>query len=101
MLANARHDGIDLLMRMASAAASKVDACIAGPFQLSGCDAVEFRDGFAADELNLESWAIRADDGQVTVSVFAIAPRAGGERMAGRGRFTFTIIPTATGKYHA
>lgn len=101
MLANTPASGLNLLARMAEAAAAKAHACLLKPIRLARCEAVELRDAFAGDNVTLESWSVRADGRAVTVSVFATVPRDGGARMAGTGRFTFTTGTSQTKEHCA
>ena len=99
MLPNSRKIGLELLERMAQAAAQRAALQLLRPFQLTHCVMVELRPGLAAEDVRLESWAVQGDARGVTISVFATAAvpaamdQAAADRMAGTGRFTFATLP--------
>lgn len=95
MLSNAPISGLDLMALMADTAAAWALARLPGGVRLSACESFRLAEGFAVDDVEVESWAVVEDRQAVTVSVFATAPQqGGGRRMAGSGRFTFTTLPS-------
>ena len=101
MLANMKTGGLGLLAQMANAAASHANKSFDRPLCFSACDNVQLLAAVDLEDLRLETWAVRANDSSVTISVFVIAVLAEGERMAAQGRFTFSTHLRSTGKYHA
>lgn len=94
MLSNAPAHGIELLSLMAAKAAERASRELVGSIHLAKCESCELAEGFLPEEVDLESWAVRSDQQNVVVSVFAIAPQeGGGRRMAASGRFTFAALP--------
>lgn len=101
MLANTPADGLDILTRMATAAAERAAAQSTGALRLAGCDRLALTDGSVAADIDVESWAVEADRRKIVISVFATAPQDDGRRrMAGSARFTFTPL-TPTGRASA
>jgi hypothetical protein len=93
MLSNDPVKGLDLLARMADTASARAAAQLLGTIRLAKCESFELAEGYAADEVDFESWSVFADHQAIVVSVFATAPQDGGGRaMAGTGRFTFTTL---------
>lgn len=94
MLSNAPTNGLELLSLMAAKAAERASAELYGSIRLAKCEALELADGFIADEVDLESWAVRGNEQNAAIAVFATAPQDdGGRRMAASGRFTFAALP--------
>lgn len=94
MLPNAPANGLELLSLMAAKAAERASAQLYGSIRLAKCEALELADGFMADEVALESWALRGDGQNAVIAVFATAPQqGGGRRMAASGRFIFAALP--------
>lgn len=93
MLSNAPPDGLDLLARMAAAAAEQASATLRGTIRLAGCQSLDLAGDPGAAGIDLESWAVRTDDRQAVIAVFATAPQADGRRrIAASGRFTFAAL---------
>ena len=101
MLATTQPSGLGLLAEMASAAAMHADRSFGRAVHFSACDDVQLLGAADLDDLRLETWAVRANDTDVTIGVYAVASLAEGERMAAQGRFTFSTHLRSTGKYHA
>ncbi|QSB45807.1 hypothetical protein EB810_05550 [Altererythrobacter sp. FM1] len=101
MLANTQSSGLGLLAEMARAAALHADKSFGRPLRFSACDDVQLLTAIDLDDLRLETWAVRANDTDVTIGVYAMSGHAEGERMAAQGRFTFSTYLHSTGKYHA
>jgi hypothetical protein len=79
---------------MAAKAAERASAQLYGSIRLAKCEALELAEGFQPEEVDLESWAVRADEQNAVIAVFATAPQDdGGRRMAASGRFTFAALP--------
>ena len=94
MLSNAPTNGLELLSLMAATAAERASAQLYGSIRLAKCDALELAEGFMAGDVDLESWAVRADERNAVIAVFVTAPQqGGGRRMAASGRFTFAALP--------
>jgi hypothetical protein len=94
MLSNASANGLELLSLMAAKATQRATAQLHGSIRLAKCEALELAEGFQFEEIDLESWAVRADEKDAVIAVFATAPQKdGGRRLAGSGRFTFTALP--------
>jgi acyl-CoA hydrolase len=94
MLSNAPANGLELLSLMAAKAAECASAQLFGSIRLAKCDGLELAEGFMAEEVDLESWAVRANEQNAVIAVFATAPQDdGGRRMAASARFTFAALP--------
>ena len=94
MLSNAPTNGLELLSLMAAKAAERASVELYGSIRLAKCEALELAEGFMGHEVDLESWAVRADEQNAVIAVFATAPQDdGGRRMAASGRFTFAALP--------
>lgn len=94
MLSNAPANGLELLSLMAAKAAERASAQLFGTIRLAKCESLELTEGFLAEEVDLETWAVRADEENAVIAVFATAPQGdGGRRMAASGRFTFAVLP--------
>jgi len=94
MLSNAPANDLELLSLMAAKAAERASSQLFGSIRLAKCEGLELAEGFMADEVDLESWVVRADEQNAVIAVFAIASQEdGGRRMAASGRFTFAALP--------
>lgn len=94
MLSNAPANGLELLSLMAAEAAERASAQLYGSIRLAKCEGLELAEGIQPEEVDLESWAVRADEQNAVIAVFATAPQEdGGRRMAASGRFTFAALP--------
>lgn len=94
MLSNAPANGLELLSLMAAKAAERAATQLFGSIRLAKCEGLELAEGLLAEEIDLESWAVRADEQNAVIAVFATAPQEdGGRRMAASGRFTFAALP--------
>ncbi|WP_411341594.1 hypothetical protein V6U71_07135 [Sphingopyxis sp. J-6] len=93
MLSNAPIHGLDLLARMAAAAADRAAARLCGAIRLADCQSIALAEDLDAADLAIESWAVRADEGRAVIAVFATTPQADGRRrIAASGRFTFAAL---------
>lgn len=96
MLSNRPEKGLDLLNAMVTAAADRASSHLTGAVRFAKCDGVQINEGFAAPDVEIETWSVSADHQAIVISVFAVGARQdGGQTTAGTGRFTFT---TLTGK---
>ncbi|MGE4429606.1 MAG: hypothetical protein AB7E05_02565 [Sphingobium sp.] len=93
MLSNQPDNGLALLDAMVNAAAHRAASHLRGFIRFAKCDAVQVHEGYAAPDVELETWSLSADHQAVVISVFATAPREdGGRTTAASGRFTFTTL---------
>ncbi|MDK2762054.1 MAG: hypothetical protein KYX64_11960 [Sphingopyxis sp.] len=75
MLSNAPANGLELLSLMAAKAAERASVQLYGSIRLANCEALELAEGFRPEEVDLESWAVRADEQNAVIAVFATAPQ--------------------------
>lgn len=97
MLSNHPVKGLDLLALMAESASQRAAAQLPGTIRLARCESFTLDEGYLPGDVDLESWSVFADHQAAVISVFAMAPKdaedpAGGTRMAGSARFTFTTL---------
>lgn len=93
MLSNRPAQGLALLSAMAGAARDQAAERLAGAIRFAGCDEVQLNEGFDRTHVNLESWAVSADQQAVVIVVLATAAGAeNGRALAASGRFTFTTL---------
>ena len=101
MLMNTKSSGLGLFAEMASAAALHANKSFDRSLRFSACDDVQLLAAADFDDLRLETWAVLANDTDVTIAVYVVAVLAEDERMAAHGRFTFSTHLRSTGKYQA
>lgn len=94
MFTTAPANDLQILSLMAAKAAECASAHTRGPIRLATCEGFELIACPAVEEMEFESWSVRADDGHAVIAVFATTRQAdGGRRMAASARFTFAAMP--------